>query len=107
LPEDVDTFNHRWRFKAALESVYTFRSWVGVALRADCVVPNSKEMSETFWVLAPRLVFRSNWVTHETFSITYGKWFYGPTSHPEANSIIPQTGRLDDQLIAFNVNMWW
>ena len=107
LPESVDTFNHRWRFKAALESIYTFRSWVGVALRADCEVPNSKDTDETFWVLAPRLVFRANWVTHETISIIYAKWFYGPTSHPEANSIIPQTGRLDDQLIAFYVNMWW
>jgi hypothetical protein len=107
LSADVDLFNHRLRYKFALESVYTFRSWVGVALRADCVVPNSKEAGETFWVLAPRLVFRTNWVTHETISIIYGKWFYGPKSHPEASSIISEDGRLDDQLIAFNVNMWW
>ena len=28
---------------SALESIYTFRSWVGVALRADRVAPNSKD----------------------------------------------------------------
>jgi hypothetical protein len=107
LPADADLFNHRLRYKFALESVYTFRSWVGIALRGDRVMPNSKDPGETFYVLAPRLVFRTNWVTHETISIIYGKWFYGPRSHPEANSIISEDGRLDDQLIALNVNMWW
>jgi hypothetical protein len=80
LPAVGRLFNHRLRYKFALESVYTFRSWVGVALRADCVVPNSKDAGETFYVLAPRLVFRTNWVTRETISIIYGKWFYGPTA---------------------------
>jgi hypothetical protein len=107
LPADVDAFNHRLRYKFAIESVYTFRSWVGVALRADRVAPNSKDSGETFYVLAPRLVFRTNWVSHETISIIYGKWFYGPRSHPEASSIISGDVGLDSQLIAFNVNMWW
>jgi hypothetical protein len=107
LPASVDIFNHRWRYKFGLESLYTFRPWVSVALRGDMVAPNSKDTSETFYVLAPRLVFRTNWVSREAISITYGRWFYGSHSHPEANSIIPSTGRLDHQLIAFNVNMWW
>jgi hypothetical protein len=107
LPADVDMFNHRLRYKAGLESIYIMRSWVGVAVRADCVVPNSKKMGETFYVLAPRVVFRTNWVSRETISIIYGRWFYGPLSHPEANSILAEDARLDKTLIAFNVNMWW
>ena len=58
-------------------------------------------------MLAPRLVFRTNWVSRETISIIYGKWFYGPHSHPEASSIVSGDVGFDDQLIAFNVNMWW
>ena len=102
-----DVFNHRLRYKFALESVYTFRSWVGVALRADRVVPNSKDAGETFYVLAPRLVFRTNWVTRETISIIYGKWFYGPRTHGEGGSTVTGDVGFDDQLIALNVSMWW
>jgi hypothetical protein len=76
-------------------------------LRADRVAPNSKDSDETFYVLAPRLIFRTNWVSRETFSIIYGKWFYGPHSHAETGSTVTGDVGLDDQLIAFNVNMWW
>jgi len=102
-----DVFNHRLRYKFALESVYTFRSWVGVALRADRVVPNSKDSGETFYVLSPRLVFRTNWVSRETISIIYGKWFYGPRTHGEGGSTVTGDVGFDDQLIALNVSMWW
>ena len=107
LPASVDTFNHRLRYKCALEAVYTFLPWMAAALRADRVAPNSKDSDETFYVLAPRLIFRTNWVSRETFSIIYGKWFYGPHSHAETGSTVMGDVGLDDQLIAFNVNMWW
>ena len=107
LPASVDTFNHRLRYKFGVESIYTFCSWMGAALRVDRVAPNSKDSEETFYVLAPRLVFRTNWVSRETISIIYGKWFYGPHSHGEAGSSVTGDVGFDDQLIAFNVNMWW
>ena len=107
LSESVDTFNHRVRYKAGLEAIYTMRPWVAVALRADCVVPNSKDLGETFYVLAPRVVFRTNWVSRESISIIYGRWFYGPRSHPEASSLLAKDVGLDKNLVVFNVNMWW
>ena len=58
-------------------------------------------------VVAPRLVFRTNWMAREAITLTYAKWFYGANTHPEAGSIIASDGRLDDQLIALNVNLWW
>jgi hypothetical protein len=107
MPADADTFNHRWRYKFGLESIYSFLPWMSAALRADRVVPNSKDSEETFYVLAPRLIFRTNWVTREMISITYAKWFYGPHSHAETGSIVSGDVGFDSQLIAFNVNMWW
>ncbi len=95
------------RYKFGIESMYTMRSWLGVALRADRVAPNSKDSDETFYVLAPRVIFRTNWVSRESISIIYGRWFYGPHSHPEANSLLATDVGLDANLIAFNVNMWW
>lgn len=107
LPADADTFNHRWRYKFGVESIYSFLPWMSAALRADRVAPNSKDSEETFYVLAPRLMFRTNWVTRETFTITYAKWFYGPHSHGEAGSTVSGDVGFDSQLIAFNANMWW
>jgi hypothetical protein len=107
LPAGADLFNHRARYKFGVESIYTMRPWVGVALRTDCVVPNSKDLGETFYVLAPRVIFRTNWVSRESISIIYGRWFYGPRSHPEASSLLAKDVGLDKNLVVFNVNMWW
>ena len=82
--------------------------YMAAGLRFDRVVPNSKDSSETFHVLAARLVFKTDWQSRESIMLLYAKWFYGPNTHPEATA--PSTlrlPRLDDQLIAVNVNMWW
>ncbi len=107
LPTDVDLFNHRWRYKLGVDALYTYWSWMGVGVRVDRVAPTSKDAEQTFWVLAPRVVFKTNWMTRETITLLYAKWFYGPNTHPDASSIVAPDGRLDDQLIALNVNMWW
>jgi hypothetical protein len=107
LPTDIDQFDHRLRYKFAVDGLYTLRSWVGAGLRVDHVVPSSKDATQTFSVLAPRLVFRTNWMTRESITLLYAKWFYGSNTHPEASSIVAPDGRLDSQLIAFNVNIWW
>ncbi len=108
LPTDADIFNHRFRYKFGADLLYTFLPFMGAGVRADRVSPNSKDAGETFHVLAARLVFKSNWSSPDNITIIYGKWFYGPRSHPEASSIVASDiGRLDDQLIAINANLSW
>ncbi len=107
-PADVDVFNHRLRYKLGADVLYTFLSFLGAGVRVDRVSPNSKDAGETFHVLAARLVWKSNWSSRDTITLVYGKWFYGPRSHPEANSVVSSdVGRLDDQLIAINANLSW
>jgi hypothetical protein len=103
-----DTFDKRLRYKFGVDLLYNMLPWFSAGLRGDRVAPTSKDSDETFYVISPRLVFKTNWVTHEEIRLIYGKWFYGPHTHPEASSLVPadQT-RLDDQLIALNINMWW
>ncbi|MDP9001236.1 MAG: hypothetical protein M3O46_14135, partial [Myxococcota bacterium] len=86
--------------------LYTFLPFMGVGLRADRVVPNSKDAQETFHVIAPRFVFKTDWTSRETITLLYARWFYGPHTHPEASSITPGD-RLDDQLVALNAQIWW
>jgi hypothetical protein len=107
LPSSVDQYDHRLRYKFGVDGLYTLQSWFAAGLRVDRVVPTTKDASQNFWVLAPRVVFKTNWMAREAFTLTYAKWFYGPNTHPEASSIVAPDGRLDDQLIALNVNVWW
>jgi hypothetical protein len=106
LLNGAQSFNGRQRYKAGADLLYTFSSFMAAGFRADVVVPNSHDSQETFAVIAPRLIFKSDWNSRDTVSLIYGKWFYGPHSHAEASSITP-SDRLDDQLLALNVQMWW
>jgi hypothetical protein len=107
VPSDIDQFNQRLRWKFGLDALYTLAPWFGAGVRVDRVDPTNKDPEQTFWVLAPRIVFKTNWMAREALMLMYAKWFYGSNTHPEASSIVATDGRLDDQLIALNVNVWW
>jgi hypothetical protein len=98
-------FDGRIRYKAGLDVMVTCFSWLSVAFRVDHVTPNSKDHSEDFQVVAPRLVFKSNWNSRENITLMYAKWLYGDHSHPEYSTVIPP--RLDDQVFALSANIWW
>ena len=98
-------FDGRWRYKAGLDVLYVVASWFGAAVRVDRVVPNHRDSEESFYVLAPRLLFKTNWASRENITLKYVKWFYGAHSHAEYSAAVPP--RLDDQLISLNANMWW
>jgi hypothetical protein len=104
---DIQQFNHRFRYKFGADGVYTFLPWMAAALRVDRVAPTSKDDGETFYVVAPRLIFKSSWLSRETLTLVYAKWFLGPRTHNESGSIVNGDLGLDDQLIAVNVNIWW
>ncbi len=108
LASDMDTFNHRLRYKLGADVLYACLSWLRVGVRLDRVAPTSKDADETFYVLAPRVVLKRSWNSREEINLIYGKWFYGPHSHPEASGLVSSSGaRLDDQLVALNVNLYW
>jgi hypothetical protein len=102
-------FDGRWRHKYGVDALYAFMPYMAAGARVDRVVPNSKDSSETFHVLAARLVFKTDWQSRESITLLYARWFYGTNTHPEYSSLtnaLPLV-RLDDQLIAVNANMWW
>jgi hypothetical protein len=107
FPADVALFDQRLRYKFGADALFIWKPWMSLGLRGDRVAPNSKDAGETFYVVAPRVVFRRSWYSRESVTLLYAKWFYGPRSHSEASSLVPSDIGLDDQLIALNVNLWW
>lgn len=103
---EFDGFDGRLRIKYGLDTLYTFLPWLGVGVRGDMVVPRADDSSETFYVLAPRLQFKTDWTSRENLTLNYVKWFYGERTRNEGTGL-RTPDRLDDQLIALSYNMWW
>lgn len=99
-------FDGRFKQKAGLDVLYTFIPWLGVGVRMDRIAPNSKDPEETFYAIAPRLQFRSNWQSHETVTLKYSKWFYGKHTHSDSWDARPRA-QLDDQMLGLAFGMWW
>jgi hypothetical protein len=103
---DYEPFDGRVRHKYGIDALYTFLPYLGLGCRVDRVVPDSKDSGKTFHVLAPRLQFKSNWTSHETITLRYAKWFYGPNTRSDGVGA-REIDQLDDQLVALNFGMWW
>jgi hypothetical protein len=103
---DYDKWNRRDRYKGGLDALYTLIRYLGVGCRFDTVVPNSKDMDETYYVLAPRIQLKTDWTSREAINIMYARWFYGSKTRNEGTGErTPE--RLDNQLLALNFNLWW
>lgn len=103
---EVELFDNRWRYKGGVDVMYTFSRYVGVGARFDQVSPNSKDTRENFQVLAPRIQFKTDWTSRDTFNLLYAKWFYGPMTRLEGTGERTPS-QIDDSFFGFSVNMWW
>jgi len=65
------------KFKGGLDVVYSFIPLMAAGLRLDTVNPNMDNNEQTFYVFSPRLVFRSEFVTHEAVVLQYSYYKYG------------------------------
>ncbi len=113
---DDPNFDGRNIYKFGTEATYRMLPWFAVSCRYDHVAPNSKDSKETFNVVSPKLIFRSNWNSHEQVVLSYTRWLLGDNTHGEAPNDYRQpvsgqpTGAartLDDQMFALNFGMWW
>jgi hypothetical protein len=57
--------------------------WLGFGARADYVQPDSHDTSESFFVLSPKLVFRTKFVTHEEITLQYSHYWNGHDVLPQ------------------------
>jgi hypothetical protein len=99
-------FDGRKMIKFGAEATYRFFSWLALSARADRVVPNSKDTEESFSVLSPKIIFKSDWLSHEQVTLAYTRWFYGAHTHAEFPYDFTR-GQLDNEMYALTFGMWW
>jgi hypothetical protein len=99
-------FNGKFMWKAGTEWTWRWLAWFQLSGRYDHVAPNSKDLQESFDVISPKLIFKSDWLSHETVTLSYTRWFYGAHTHAEFPNDYSR-GQLDSAMYALTFGLWW
>jgi hypothetical protein len=96
-------------------------TWFGFGVRADYVQPTSKDPSESFGVISPKIMFRSSYLSHEEVTAQYSHYFDGADVAPQPpNGPLPYSGGPgctvtyswncsvpDKNVFGVKATMWW
>lgn len=64
------------KMKFGTDIVYSPFPWMNLGLRADRLQPNSEIPEQSFMIVSPRLMFRSDFVSHEIVTIQFSRYIY-------------------------------
>jgi hypothetical protein len=99
--------------KYGIEGVYSFSKHVAASLRIDHVTdyerPNIADRSYSFASFAPKLIFRSDWITRETLSLQYYGYLFGDHVAINGDNRLVNTNSQnpDRHMFAIFGSMWW
>jgi hypothetical protein len=99
-------FDGRRMVKLGAELTYRWLAWLTLSGRVDRVAPNSKDAAESFSVVSPKLIVKSDWLSHEQLTLSYTRWFYGAHTHAEFPNDFTR-GQLDTAMFALTFGLWW
>lgn len=106
LPGDDVQFDGANKFKAGTEIMWSIFPWLAASARYDFVGPELSDKEQSFNIISPRLIFRTNFLAHEQINIRYTRWFYG--DEVRIQNVAPNDPQgLDNQMIALQANMYW
>jgi len=92
------------KFKAGGEATFTPLSWFGLSTRYDLVQPNLDDNTQSFHVLSPKIILRSEFISHEQVILQYSRYFYGDTVTP----VYPNEARTPhSDAVKLEGIMWW
>jgi hypothetical protein len=75
--------NGTQKLKYGADLVANVLPWLGIGARGDVVEPDSHDSAEAFGVLSPKLVFRTQFVTHEEITAQYSHYWYRADVRPQ------------------------
>lgn len=64
------------RIKYGFDVLGTPLKWLGIGLRFTQVRPHSEIAEQTFSVISPRLLFKTDWISRETIEVSYSRYIY-------------------------------
>jgi hypothetical protein len=95
----------KMRLKAGADVTYwTPLPWLGAALRYDLVEPDLDNSDQSFHVISPKLILRTEFASHEEVYIQYSRYINGDDVAP---GYPHEVLRPDDGVFAVTATMWW
>ena len=110
------------KFKCGTLVLYTPLPYLSVGSRFDWVQPNMDNSTHNFWVVSPRLLFRTQYVTNEQIIIqyqyySYGSWYntdpmnslptpYG-SNNLQSEGVLFFANHPDKHTVTIAASMWW
>jgi hypothetical protein len=105
------------KFKVGGQALYTPWTILSIGARFDYLQPNMDNSTHNFWVVSPRLVFHTAFVTHEQVILQYQFYSYGDWYYNDPQRSLPSPyggngpqfvpGRPDRNTVTIAANMWW
>jgi hypothetical protein len=104
------------KLKMGLDAVYTPLYWLGFNGRFDWVQPDidaaysrtpgvAGGSEKSFEVLTLRLLFRTQFITHETVQLQYAHYWLGNAAYPSYP--YEWVARADANMVGLFASMWW
>jgi hypothetical protein len=92
------------KLKLGAEVTYSWTAWLGASLRYDLVQPDMDDSNQSFQVISPRLIVRSEFASNEQLVLQYSHYVNGKRvrlSYPNGG-LTP-----DDDVLRISAIMWW
>lgn len=96
----------RKKLKMGAEATYTPLGWLGLSARFDSVQPNLDDATRSFSVVSPRLILRTQFVSHEEILVMFSHYFNKANtvlSYPFDEMMVPA----DPNVFSIIATMWW
>jgi hypothetical protein len=102
--DDTAFTGARGKLKLGGEATWTPLPWLGADFRYDLVRPDTADSRQTFHVLSPSIILRTNYASNEQVMIGYSRYFNGDRVSPgyPHESLTP-----DKHLLRLSASMWW
>jgi hypothetical protein len=104
------------KLKYGALATYSFLPWLAATVRYDQVNPDVQDMSYSFSVLSPAIIFRTDWQATNQVVLQYSHWFNGSNTlvrvgDPPMETFAVPTGSsqsiADVNVISLSATMWW
>jgi hypothetical protein len=97
------------KLKYGTEATYSIASWFAASARYDRVMANTSDARQTFAVVSPRIIFRSDWDSQDQVVIQYSRYLVGSgvpliTGYPPAPDYYTNP---DKDVVTVTAAIWW
>ena len=110
-PDELTATGGRHKLKLGGSLTYTPLFWLGLSGRVDVVQPDLDHSAQSFQVLSPRVLLRTDFLSHEEVVLKYDRYFLGSDTrlnYPFDEQMARDPFfRADENVFSLIATFWW